>query len=810
VSLTLAEARTRADQLSAISYDVELDLAGPHDAGTYRCRTTIRFDTRSPETFLELTGATDLRVIVNGTATTPAYDGRRITLSGLADRNEVVVDARVPYVTDGDGMYTFTDPADGERYVSAYLGMDVAQRVFPCFDQPDLKATIALTVTADPAWTVIANGRVTHHDGGEWSFTTTPPIATYLFVVCAGPWHSVTWEHELGGRRLPFGWHARRSLAAELDRDAEELKATTVACFDHYAQLFDEPYAFDSYDQAFVPGQNWGALETPGCVTYRDELLPRVRITDQDRMRRGTIIAHEMAHMWFGNLVTMRWWEDTWLNESFADYMGFRVGGEAAGFAGTLVAFEVQRKPGAYDADERSSTHPVAPEAEDVPHVDAAFGNFDAISYAKGNSVLRQLVTWLGDEDFLKGVNAHLTRHRFGNATLADFVDALDTASDRDVRGWVEAWLRTTGYDTLRVHRDGDVPVLARDGERPHRVRVTAYDDELRERGSRLVDLGGEPVRLDDWAGLVVVPNGHGETFARIRLDERSWERVASGLARLDELARAVLWASTFELTRNGELTADAYLELVVRHLPAESDVAIVEAVLGRTSHIVIPQRVAADRAARAVEAVAAACLTGLRQGPGEQLGVAFTRGLAATSHDAGLLRGWLDAGATDAGVTLDPALRWQVVRRLAELGAIDGDTIAAEEARDPSMGGELGAAAARSARPEVAAKDAAWAAMVEDEQVSNRRFEYLAAGLWSVEQAELLRPFVRRYFTETPAVAQRRGQAFCAVVGKAFPKVALDDEQLDLLRTALAGDLPAVLRRHWEDRYDDLVRARG
>jgi aminopeptidase N len=232
--------------------------------------------------------------------------------------------------------------------------------------------------------------------------------------------------------------------------------------------------------------------------------------------------------------------------------------------------------------------------------------------------------------------------------------------------------------------------------------------------------------------------------------------------------------------------------------------------VLGRTSHIVIPQRVAADRAARAVEAVAAACLTGLRQGPGEQLGVAFTRGLAATSHDAGLLRGWLDAGATDAGVTLDPALRWQVVRRLAELGAIDGDTIAAEEARDPSMGGELGAAAARSARPEVAAKDAAWAAMVEDEQVSNRRFEYLAAGLWSVEQAELLRPFVRRYFTETPAVAQRRGQAFCAVVGKAFPKVALDDEQLDLLRTALAGDLPAVLRRHWEDRYDDLVRARG
>jgi aminopeptidase N len=811
VSLTLAEARDRADQLSAIEYDIALDLAGPRDATTFGCRTTIRFDTRSPETFLELTGATDLRLTVNGAATTPAYDGKRLTLSGLADSNEVVVEARVPYVTDGDGMHTFTDPADGERYVSAYLGMDIAQRVFPCFDQPDLKAPIGLTVTADPAWTVVANGRVTGNDAGEWAFATTPPVSTYLFVVCAGPWHSVTWVHELDGRRVPFGWHARRSLAAELDRDADELRATTTACFDHYAGLFDEPFAFDSYDQAFVPGQNWGALETPGCVTYRDELLPRVRITDQDRMRRGTIIAHEMAHMWFGNLVTMRWWEDTWLNESFADYMGFRVGAAAAGFKGTLVAFESQRKPGAYDADERRSTHPVAPAADDVPDVDAAFSNFDSISYAKGNSVLRQLVTWLGDEDFLAGVNAHLTRHRFGNATLADFVEALDAASARDVRGWVEAWLRTTGFDTLAVERDGDVPVLVHEGERQHRVHVAAYDDALRERGSRLVDLGSEPVRFDDWAGLVVVPNAHGETFARIRLDERSRARVAAGLAGLDDdLTRAVLWASLFDLVAIGELTPDAYLALVARHLPAEREVAIVEATLNRTTRFVIPQRVTAERAAAAVEAVAAACLSGLRPAPGEQLAVAFTRGLATTSHDADLLLDWLDADATDTGVALDPELRWRVVRRLAEIGAIDEGTIAAEEVRDPSMGGELGAAAARAARPEIAAKEAAWAAMVEDEQVSNRRFEYLAAGLWSVEQAELLRPFVRRYLTETPAVAERRGQAFCGVVGDAFPQVALDDEQLDLLRTALAGDLPPVLRRDWEDRYDDLVRARG
>ncbi len=307
------------------------------------------------------------------------------------------------------------------------------------------------------------------------------------------------------------------------------LQATTEqACFDRYCEMFDEPYPFDSYDQVFVPGLNWGAMEMPGSITYRDELLPQVRISDHERLWRGTIIAHEMAHMWFGDLVTMRWWEDTWLSESFADYMGFRVGEEAAGFSGAAVSFEAQRKPGGYDADERQSTHPVAAVTEDVVDVDTAFGNFDAISYAKGNAVVSQLVTWLGDTAFLAGVNTYLTRHRFGNASLADFVDALASASDRDVVTWVESWLRTTGFDTIRVSRDGDVPVLTREGSRPHRISVRAYDETFGEVGTAMVDLGDAPVRLDQWAGMSVVPNSHGETFARIRLDAQSRATVGT------------------------------------------------------------------------------------------------------------------------------------------------------------------------------------------------------------------------------------------------------------------------------------------
>ncbi|GAB3779367.1 aminopeptidase N [Nocardioides ungokensis] len=807
MSLTLAEARARASLVSDVSYEIDLDLTG--DAPTFGCRTTVRFDAAGPETFLELTDASDLRVTLDGAVVDrPQYDGRRIALSGLAGATEVVVEARVPYVTDGDGMHTTTDPADGERYVSAYLSLDIAQRVFPCFDQPDLKATLTLAVSADPRWTVIGNGRVTSRDGGRWTFATTPRICPSLFVVCAGPWHSVTWEHTLGDRSLPFGWHARKSLAAELERDIEELKRTTDDCFDHYARLFDEPYPFDSYDQLFGPGHNWGAMETPGCVTYRDEMLPRGRVTDDQRMKRATVIAHEMAHMWFGNLVTMRWWEDTWLNESFADYMGYRVAEAGAGFAGTLVAHESQRKPAAYVADERRSTHPVAPRPEDVPDVDSAFTNFDSISYAKGNSCLRQLVTWLGDEDFLAGVNAHLTAHRFGNATLDDLVGALDAASDRDVREWADLWLRRSGFDTVTVERGDDgVPVLVREGVRPHRFRVTAFHADGTEAGSALVDLEGDPVPLADWAGLAVVPNSGGETFARLRLDEHTAAFVREHLSALDDdLVRTVLWAQAFDDVRTGALPLPAYVELVARHLPAERHPTLVAAVLDRTLGPVLSRSAPASAVPGVVDAVATACAAGLAAGEDDQLSIALTRGLAATSRDADLLASWLTSGRTDTGVDLDPGLRWAVVARLCALGAMDAGQVETERLDDGSLAGDLGAACALASRPTAEAKAAAWAAMTEPD-VSNRMFEARARGLWDPEQVDLCAPYVDAYLAEAPGVAERRGQGFSLVVGRAFPALEVSPAQRDGLAEVLtSGSVPTVLARLWSDHLDDLA----
>jgi len=818
VALTLDEARQRAGVLTVHSYALTLDLTG---TGTFGSRTSVRFDSTAPETFLELRGARTVTMVVNGHPVAPedlAYDGRRLPLTGLLTgaTNEVVVDASLPYTTDGDGMHTFTDPADGERYVSAYLGLDVAQRVFACFDQNDLKATFTVSVTADPAWTVLANGRPVRTEDGVWEFAATPPIPPALVVVAAGPWHSVTWEHAAGsGEPLPFGWHARRSLAAELDRDADELRATTEACFDHDAAIFDEPYLFDSYDQVFVPGLNWGAQEMPGCVTYRDELLPRGALTDRLRATRATIIAHEMAHMWFGDSMTMTWWEDTWLQESFADYLGYRVAEDAAGFPGALVDFEVGRKPWGYDADRRRSTHPVAPLAEEVPDVDAAAANFDAISYAKGNACLRQLAAWLGDEEFWDGTNAHLSRFRLANATFDDFVDSLDSVSSRDVRAWVAVWLRRSGHDTIVVDRDGEVPVLRRDGLRPHAFTVAAYRDDgarLVHVGSRRVELAEDAVALPDYAGLAVVPNAGAETFAALRPDARSWATLSTRLFEIaDPVVRSVLWSTAFRLVRDREMSVDDYLALVGAQLPAETEPSIVEAVLTRSRRTVVPERVAAEDASSAIGRIAAAAAAGLAASmtaptasvDDRERALAFASGLASTSPDVDLLRRWLADDAPAAGLPLLPAVRWQAVARLAELGGADASLVRAEQERDGTFEAELGAARALAARPTEEAKTAAWSAMAQDPDVSNRLFGALADGLWVPEQAGLLRPFVGACVAQAPRLA-RRGQAFEGVVGQAFPTIPLDEGQLRLVREALAGDVPVILRRAWEDRLDD------
>lgn len=828
--LTREEAQSRARVLEVRQYAVELDLTRGEEV--FGSTTVVRFAVREAaapgvDTFVEVRPSTLEGAWIDGVAigTGELSDGRLPLRRLAAGEHELRVVARMPYSHLGEGMHRFTDPADGRVYVYTMCWMSETPLVFACFDQPDLKAEFRVAVTAPEEWTVLGNGIAQRVGGGRWECAPTPPISTYLMAVAAGPFHSVRTEHA----GLPFGLHVRRSLGPYLEADAGELLDLTRRCFDRYHEIFDEPYPFDSYDQAFVPEFNAGAMENPGLVTFRDEFVFRSAVTDTQRQARGMVIAHEMAHMWFGDLVTLRWWDDIWLNESFAEYMGYQVLSEATRFRDTWTDFAVARKSWGYDADQRSSTHPVAPGPDAVPDTDAARQNFDGISYAKGASALRQLVAWLGEKSFLVGINDHFARHRFGNATLGDFLDSLARASGRDVRAWAESWLRTTGVDTLvpRVGEAADrswfVEVEHR-GERPHRLAVGLYDRAPAEPG-RLVlrerveceipgEGGASRLALEGPRPDLVLLNDGDLTYAKVRWDETSWRTVRESLSGLPgQLSRSVVWNAARDMVRDGELPPLEYVRMAREQLPRERDNAVVQGVLTFVRGQVADQFVGAERRAEVLRLVAEMCRELLAGAGVEDAGLRLTavRALMDSVVEPDELLRWRAAGEVPGGPVLDAELRWRSLLRLSVLGAVGVAEIEAELASDPSATGAEEAARCRAALPEAAGKAAAWEAMFGPGDVlSNYLFTATARGFWQPEQAGLVAGFAARYFEDAVPVSERRGEALAELVGRyAFPAMVVDaatwERGEECLRSA---GPPAALRRRMADQLDDLRRA--
>ena len=802
--------------------------------------TVIRFACSSPGagSFVDVKPVTLLRAVLNGRELDPAalVDGR-LPLEGLAAENELLVEAVMAYSRTGEGMHRFVDPADGEAYVYTQAFLDDGPRFFASFDQPDLKAAYEVSVTAPEEWTVVANSLAGRQEGGRWEFAPTPPISNYLVAVVAGPLFTVRSEHD----GIPLGLHCRRSLAPYLEADAEEMLDTTRRSFDHYHRVFDQRYPFDSYDQCFVPEFNAGAMENPGCVTFRDEFVFRSAVTDTEREERAIVIAHEMAHMWFGDLVTMRWWDDLWLNESFAEFLAYTVVSESTRFTGAWTGFAAARKSWGYDADQRPSTHPVAPES--VADTAEALQNFDGISYSKGAAALRQLVAWLGEEAFFKGVNSYFQQHAFGNAALADLLQALAASSGRDVHAWAERWLRTTGVDTLRVEPAdgvGNSGVGESGGRGGARIRHTSADGELRPllitaatydraadghlvlRARRPLDIPAEPEHELDSVGAgdpdLLLLNDTDLGFVKIRLDDRSWRTVTESLGGIpEELARAVLWGAARDMVRDGELDPEAYLELVAAHLPGESSAHLVQSVLGFSRTTVAEQYLTPDRRSAGLGLLAGVGRDLLRRtegGPDDVTGLRLiaVRSLIASSStpaELAVLQSWREEGGVPGGPLLDPELSWQLLLRLCVLGAAGEAEIAAELVRDTSATGQEGAARCRAALPDPAAKEAAWTALF-DSDLSNYLIAATAQGFWQPEQDELLGDRPQRYFEAVVDTAQRRGPAVGRLLSRyAFPSYHATEETVAAAETCLARtDLTAALRRGLVDQVDDLRRA--
>ncbi|GAB1690054.1 aminopeptidase N [Krasilnikovia sp. M28-CT-15] len=827
--LTRAEAVTRAAAITVTGYEIDLDLTGGPD--TFRSRTTVRF-TAEPgaATFIEVEPATLGAARLNG-ATLPgdALVEHRLALSGLAADNELTVEADMAYSNTGEGLHRFVDPADGNVYLYAQSFLDAARRIFPCFDQPDLKAPVRLSVTAPENWLVAANGMPAGTpSGGRHEFAPTPPMSTYLVSLIAGPYHARTAEHD----GIPLALYCRRSLAEFLDADADEMFTITRQCLDRYHELFDVRYPYGHYQQAFVPEFNAGAMENPGLVTFRDEFVFRSAVTESQREQRAIVIAHEMAHMWFGDLVTMAWWDDLWLNESFADYLGVRIAGEATRFGGTWTSFAMGDKAWGLRADQRPSTHPVAP--DEVADTAMALLNFDGISYAKGAAVLKQLVAWVGEKPFLAGLNAHFAAHAYGNATLADLLAALSEASGRDLSAWSDVWLRRAQVNTLRAEaaRDSDgrytaVTIVQTAPEdhptlRPHRLGLGLYDlgaegavrrDRIELDLDPAADGGQTPV--PELTGAVapdlLLLNDGDLTYAKIRLDAASAAAMPQVLPALrDPLVRAVLWAAVLDAVVDAERPVADLVSLVLAALPVETEVVIVEHVLRTTRNLVDRYAVPEARPA-ALELLSSACERLLGTSAAGSSGqLAAARGLIGATSDAALLRGWLAGDGVPTGLAVDADLRWLIRYRQAVLGDAGPDDIEAELAGDRSATGEQWAARCHAARPDPDAKARAWATLIGDTSMSNRLVESAAAGFWQPEHLHLTEGYVQRYFAEMPEMAKvRPSQVAERVAITAYPLLVVEPRTRQLAAELLAdADLPALLRRAVVDCDDDVRRA--
>ncbi|MFB7337491.1 aminopeptidase N [Streptomyces adustus] len=842
-NLTRDEARERAALLSVDGYEVSLDLRsavgdGDEEPRTFRSVTTIRFRCAEPgaSSFADLVAPGVTAVSLNGRDLDPGavFDGSRILLEDLAADNELVVDARCAYSRTGEGMHRFVDPEDGEVYLYTQYEPADSRRVFANFEQPDLKAPFRFEVRAPEGWTVWSNGAGELADG-VWRFAETKPISTYITCVTAGPYHYVTDSYSrtfADGTtlRIPLGALCRKGLAPYFDSD--DVFLVTKQGLDFFHDHFDYPYPFGKYDQAFVPEYNLGAMENPGLVTFREEYIFRGKVTQASYEARANVILHEMAHMWFGDLVTMVWWDDLWLKESFADFMGTFGNVGATRFTDAWITFANRRKAWAYRADQLPSTHPITADIRDLQ--DAKL-NFDGITYAKGASVLKQLVAYVGQDAFLEGARRYFKRNAYGNTRLGDLLSVLEETSGRDMASWARSWLQTAGVNSLTPQvlldaqgRVAELAVLQDAAEshpelRPHRVAIGLYrrtaDGALERYARAEADVEGPRTVVAELAGAqapeLVLVNDDDLTYCKIRFDDTSLQTLRAHLGDLtDPLARALCWSALWNLTRDALLPARDFVDLVLRFAGRESDIGVLQ-MLHAWADSALVNYVAPQWRETGERLLTDGALTELRSAePGSEHQLAWARffaSVASAPADLQLLKDLLEGTEEIEGLVVDQELRWAFLEPLAAHGVADEKMLAAELARDDTASGKRHQVRCLAARPSAAVKAQAWAQVVESDALSNALVEATIAGFAQPSRRELLAPYTQKYFAVIDRVwSERSIQIGMDVVRGLFPALQDSQETLDAADAWLSAHEKAApaLRRLVLEARDDLARA--
>ncbi|MCH9720665.1 MAG: aminopeptidase N, partial [Actinomycetia bacterium] len=790
-NLTRNEAIERAALVTVERYRIELDLTvGDKE---FRSRTTVEFEALpGADSYIDLAADRVHRAVLNGhdIDITDYDESRGITLSGLAQRNVLVVEADCRYSNTGEGLHRFVDPVDEHVYLYSQFETADAKRMFACFDQPDLKATFDIAVTAPAHWEVISNGATTdvqkHGETRTHTFATTPRMSTYLVALVAGPyarWDDV-YSDEFG--EIPLGLFCRASLAPFMD--AERLFTETKQGFGFYHCNFGVPYAFGKYDQLFVPEFNAGAMENAGAVTFLEDYVFRSKVTRASYERRAETVLHEMAHMWFGDLVTMRWWDDLWLNESFATFASVLCQADATEYSEAWTTFANVEKSWAYRQDQLPSTHPIA---ADIPDLHAVEVNFDGITYAKGASVLKQLVAYVGLDHFLAGLRDYFAAHAFDNATFDDLLGALERSSGRDLSDWGRQWLKTTGLNSLLADFDVDDEgrftrfAIRQGGASPgagetrvHRLAIGVYDDtgngKLVRTHREEVDVAGQFTEVTALRGVgrgkLVLVNDDDLTYCSMRLDPESLGVALERIADIaDPLPRTLVWSAAWEMTRDAELQARDFVALVMRGVHGETEVGVAQRLLMQAQTALNAYAEPVWAAGTGWPAFADRLLELARGAePGSDHQLAFVNALCTSRLSAEQLEVPADLLDRDPaacglpGLHVDTDLRWRLVTALAAGGRIDADGpetpfIDAELQRDPTAAGKRHAATASAARPQSDVKHRAWREVIEDDTLPNITARAIIAGFSRPGQGELLAPFAGHYFDAIGKVWERR-----------------------------------------------------
>ena len=832
---TRAEAAARAAHLAVASYELTLDLTTGDE--TFISETIIKFTCNKPgyDTFLDAVGKNVISATLNGQVVdTSNYDGESIFIKNLAAENELIIKMNGLYSKTGEGLQRSVDPVDNEVYLYSQGETAFIRKMYPCFDQPDLKATFTLTAIAPNHWSVISNNPVKEKveladKKAKWSFTTTPRISTYITALIAGPYYSVS-DKYVGKKTVPLGIYCRKSLAQHLD--PEDIFLVTKQGFAYFEKVFGLEYPFEKYDQIAVVDFNWGAMENAGAVTFLERLLVfRSKVTERMYNARANTILHEMAHMWFGNMVTMKWWDDLWLNESFAEWSSYLAMVEGTRFKNSWTGFNQERKNWAYRQDQLTTTHPIV---SDMVDIDTVAGNFDGISYAKGASVLQQLVAHVGRDNFIAGLQKYFTKHAFKNTTLEDLLSELTLTSGRDLKPWVATWLQTAGVNTLRpaleiendkyksvavIQESPTMPVGSKE-LRPHRMAVGLYDlvgNNIALRKSVELDVAGAKTVVSELAGEKVADllliNDRDLSYAKVRFDDRSIATLKAHLGEIDDsLTRALCWSAAWDMLRDAEISATDFIDIALAGLTGEDDIATVTIVANQLVTAVefysFPTK--RDSARLKVGNAFEAMLANAKAGSDHQLQFArnFTSFASSAEHND-LIKELLDGKL--AGLKVDADLRWTFVIALAERGLMDKESLSAELLKDNTLTGQLSHATCLAALPTAEAKEATWKSITTEEITTSLR-EAKLAGFMRALHRPLLAAYVDPYFD---LLLETWGKKSYEVASKfvtgMYPSYITNQVTLDKTINWLATtgkDGQAGLRRLVSEGRDSLERA--